>query len=327
MKFSDFVGNRDVINRLKNQVRFEKTFHSYIFDGADGIGKKRLAYTLAQAILCRHLSEGGEPCGVCNACKKVLSQNHGDIHYITTDGSSIKDEQVEEMQQILFSKPFDADRTILIIDDADTMTQRAQNRLLKTLEEPAGSVTVMLLTKKISDVLPTIVSRSAVIRLKPVDRELIKDFLIKQIGVAGHEAQIAAAYSYGSPGRAVRLINDESFISKRESSIECACGLIEKKSLLEFAQLFEEYNTSKENILDFLEMMSFWYRDLLLISQNMDESLLMNCDKRERLRELSKKTNLKQVCKILEQLEKTKYDIMMNVNINYALKNMYLEIN
>ncbi len=327
MKFSDFVGNRDVINRLKNQVKFERTFHSYIFDGADGIGKKTLAYTLAQAILCRQLSEDGEPCGVCNACKKVLSGNHGDIHYITTDGSSIKDEQVEEMQQILFSKPFDGDRTILIIDEADTMTPRAQNRLLKTLEEPAGSVTVMLLTKKISDVLPTIVSRSAVIRLKPADRNLIREFLVKRVGAGEREAQLAAAYSYGNPGRAVRLINDENFISKREGSIECACGLIEKKSLLEFSRLFEEYNTSKENILDFMEMMSFWYRDLLLIAQNMDDSLMMNRDKQDRLRELSEKTNLKQVCKILEQLEKTKYDIMMNVNINYALKNMYLEIN
>lgn len=326
MRFSEIVGNREGIDRLKKQIRSSRPFHAYIFDGAEGVGKRRLAYTFAQALVCRDPDEG-EPCGTCDACRKAVSGNHGDIHYITSDGSSIKDEQVEKLQEILCSKPFDGEKTVLIIDKADTMTVRAQNRLLKTLEEPAESVIIILLTEKISEMLPTIVSRSITVKLKPVDRKEIKEFLIRETGADEISAETAAAYSYGSPGKGIRLLRDEAFKSRRERSIECACGILEKKTLAEFMQLMNENVSQKEETLEFMEMMTFWYRDLMLLSQGADPEYIMNRDYMDRLNDFYKKTGLKKICKVLEKLEETKYDIIMNVNTSFALKNMYLEIN
>ena len=326
MRFSEFIGNQDAADRLKKQIISGKSFHAYIFDGAEGIGKKRLAYTFAQALMCKNSVEG-EPCEACAACKKVASGNHGDIHYITSDGSSIKDEQVEGLQEILFSKPFDGDRTVLIIDKADTMTVRAQNRLLKTLEEPVAGVTLILLTEKISELLPTITSRSIVIRLKPAEKDQIKEFLQRETGADEISAELAAAYSCGCPGKGIKLLEEEGFKARRARSINCAKALIEKATLAEFIEAMGEDISGKEDTLEFMEMMSFWYKDLLFIANGMSKEYIMNQDHYEELADFYKKTDLKKICHIIEKLEETKYDIIMNVNINYALKNMYLEIN
>lgn len=326
MRFSEFIGNKDAADRLRKQICNNKTFHAYIFDGAEGIGKRRLAYTFAQGLMCKN-STGGEPCQICDACKKVVSGNHGDIHYITTDGSSIKDEQIEALQEILFSKPFDGDRTVLIIDKADTMTVRAQNRLLKTLEEPVGGVTIILLTEKISELLPTITSRSIVIRLRPAEKEEIKGFLLRETGTDEISAELAAAYSWGCPGKGKRLLEEEDFKARRARSIISAKAMVEKGTLAEFMATLGEDISGKETALEFMEMMSYWYKDVLFIASGMEKDHIVNQDHYEDLVEFYKKTNLKKICRILEKLEETKYDIMMNVSINYALKNMYLEIN
>ncbi|MDO4482358.1 MAG: DNA polymerase III subunit delta' [Bacillota bacterium] len=326
MRFSEIIGNRDGAERLRNQIRIGRPFHAYIFEGPGGVGKRKLAFTFAQALLCRDPQEG-EPCEKCNACKKAAGGNHADIHYIAPEGISIKDEVVEEVQEILYSKPFDGNKNILIIDKADTMTTKAQNRLLKIVEEPGESAVIIFLTEKISKMLPTIVSRSIAVKLKPADRKEIKEFLIRETGADEASAEIAASYSYGRPGKGVKLLRDEEFKSRREKSIECACGILEKKTLAEFQQLLGDSASDRESALEFLEMMSFWYRDLMLVSQGMDEQYIMNRDYMDRLEVFCKKTSLKKICRALEKLEEAKYDIIVHVNVNFVLTNMYLEIN
>ena len=326
MRFSEIVGNREGAEHLKKQVQGGHPFHAYIFDGAEGIGKRRLAYTFAQALVCRE-AVNGEPCGKCDACKKAESGNHGDIHYITSDGSSVKDEQLEAMQEVFASKPFDSDKSILIIDKADTMTTRAQNRMLKTLEEPGESTIIIMLTERISEMLPTIVSRSLVIKMKPANMEEIKAFLVNESGADEEAVEIAAAYSYGCPGKGLRLLKDEEFRRRREKSIECSCLLLEKKTMSEFVQLINEMELQKEDALELLDMMSFWFRDLMLISQGVGSEYIMNRDYIDRLAEQCKKTGIKKICKAIEKIEEGKYDIMMNLSTIRALKNIYLEIN
>ena len=324
MRFSEFTGNRESVMRLKERIREGTSFHAYLIDGPEGVGKRRLAYTAAQAMMCENPRDG-EPCGECPACRKVMGGNHADLHYITTDGSSIKDEQIEGIQGILFSKPFDGDHTILIIDKADTMTPRAQNRLLKTLEEPARTVSVFLLTEKRSDILPTIVSRSVIIRLGPVEAEEIRQFLIGSCGANEKDAEIAAVCSGGCPGRAVRLLQDEDFQQRRERSIACAKALAEAESLPEFMQTLEEDLGDKEESLAFLDMVLLWYRDLLLLSLEAGEGI-MNRDRAEELDTAGKKVSRKQILRTLQELENAKQDIRMNANRGYVIRNMYLKI-
>lgn len=327
MRFSDFLGNEEVVSNLRERAISGKPFHAYIFEGAEGIGKKTLAYAFAQTLICENPDADGEACQECSACRKLLSGNHSDIHYVEPAERSIKDDQITALQEVLLSKPYDGNRTIVIIDKADTITERAQNRLLKTLEEPEPTVVIILLTEKISNLLPTIVSRSAVVRLKPVDGREISDYLIERLGFDMESAETAATYSYGCPGKAIRLLKEENLTEQRKKSIECACGLVEKRTPAEFIKLFEEGEQTQEKTLEILDMMIFWYRDALIISQNADRNLIMNIDHEDRLREFGKKVGVDKTCRIIEKLEDAKYDILMNMNTGYVLKNMYFEIN
>lgn len=327
MRFSEFLGNEEVVSKLQERAVSGRPFHAYIFEGAEGIGKKTLAYTFAQTLICENPDPDGEPCQECSACRKLLSGNHSDIHYIAPDGRSIKDDQITALQEVLLSKPYDGNRTVVIIDKADTITERAQNRLLKTLEEPEPTVIIILLTEKISDLLPTIVSRSAVIRLKPVDSRDIAEFMIDHYGFDSDSASVAATYSYGSPGKAIRLLREEDLTVQRRRSMDCACGLLEKRTPAEFIKLFEEGEQTQERMLETLDMMIFWYRDLLLLSQNAEMGLIMNIDHIDRLRTFGRKVSVEKICRAIEKLEDAKYDILMNMNTDYVLKNLYFEIN
>ena len=359
MQFSEFVGNRDVVTRLQKRAEENNPFHAYIFEGADGAGKRRLAFTLAQALLCEN-PKGGEPCGQCPACKKTESQNHSDVIYVTSDGNSLKEDVIGGLRKRLYEKPFDGSRTVLIIDRADTMTNVAQNMLLKTLEEPVETLNIILLSENSGELLPTIVSRAHLLRLKPVAAPVIQRFLIEKHGAEEREAAIAAAYSGGSPGKAVRLLKDEDFREKRRLAADCAAALRTAAAPSEFYPTVEAYTkfsedsdkarvkaekerlkadksgfsddrrekrpawTKKEIDRELLGMVSLWYRDVLLVSEGLESSCI-NGDRRDLLRETGQGLSRKQLFNILNKIEEAETEISMNGNRAYVWKNLFLQ--
>ena len=162
MIFSDINENKKIIDRLKNAVACGNVSHAYIFEGDMCTAKDVVANCFAKAILCKeHPAEGCDSCVVCN---KIEHGNHEDVFYVEKEGNSIKDEAVEDMQERLKTKP-NGERNIAIVKDADTMTLRAQNRLLKTLEEPPVGTVIMLLSENTENLINTILSRCVIIRL------------------------------------------------------------------------------------------------------------------------------------------------------------------
>ena len=327
MKFSQIVGNRLLIDRLKDAVMTQNPFHAYIFEGLNGVGKRLAANTFAQALLCSQPVDG-EPCGVCNNCKKMENENHSDYHYITSDGKSVKDQQIEEMQRLARKKPFDGERSIFVIDQAATITERAQNRLLKTLEEPDGKSVVILLVENMDAIVPTIVSRCAVFRFKPIPKEVIYHYLISDLGASEDQAALASTFAYGSMGKGKQLLFDEAFQERRKRSIRCAEYFIEKDPLAYFSgEIKDEINT-KEEAIEFLDLMEFWFRDVLLLLQGAPKTLFVNQDYIEKLKKMAQadESRGKRFCKIIEKIEETKADVILNVRTQYALKNLFLEM-
>ena len=137
--------------------------HAYIIEGDHLSGKKSFALGFARAVLCPE--KPGEGCGVCPACRRVSAGSHEDLHIVRMDERSVKTEAIEDLQEELKTKPQGtAGRHVVIIEDADSMTARAQNRLLKTLEEPQPGTVIMLLSENRENLLPTIRSRCQVLR-------------------------------------------------------------------------------------------------------------------------------------------------------------------
>ncbi len=162
MRFEIEEDNRILVQRLERVIRDERVSHAYILEGDHCIDKRAFAESFIKGILCpKHL---GENCGECNICAKIDHGNYEDLLYVTPDGLSIKDVAISEMQEKLKTMPYGT-RNIVIIENADLMTPRAQNRLLKTLEEPPGNALIVLLSENIENLVPTIQSRCVKYRL------------------------------------------------------------------------------------------------------------------------------------------------------------------
>ena len=162
MYFKEQKDNHNLIRRLEHVVQNDKISHAYIFEGSNCIDKKSFAESFVKGLLCPE--KAGENCGGCSICDKIDHMNHEDIIYISAEGNSIKDADILSMQERLKTKPF-GERNIVIMENSDMMTLRAQNRLLKTLEEPPGKSVIILLSENMENLVQTIQSRCVKYRI------------------------------------------------------------------------------------------------------------------------------------------------------------------
>lgn len=168
MNLNGFEGNEKLIQRLIATINNETVSHAYIFEGEAALDKVSFAKAFVKAVLCDE--SPGIGCDTCSICRKIDHDNYEDLFYIEADGKSIKDEAIEKLQERLKVKPY-GKRNIAVISDADTMTLRAQNRLLKTLEEPAKGTVLILLSENIENLTNTILSRCVKFRLNYFGQE------------------------------------------------------------------------------------------------------------------------------------------------------------
>ena len=144
--YETVIGHNRIKDHLINAVKTNTVSHAYIFNGADGIGKKTLAKTFAKAIQCEENT--GEPCGKCRSCLQVDGDNQPDIIWVKHDkpaSISVDDVRLQINSDILI-RPYSSKYKIYIVDEAEKMTVQAQNALLKTIEEPPSYGIIILLT-------------------------------------------------------------------------------------------------------------------------------------------------------------------------------------
>lgn len=146
-------------NRIINNHRLS---HAYLFCGEAGSGKLAVAKLIAMRLFCPHV-KNGLPCGKCNYCQRIMKDEHPDVLIVKPQGTSIKIEQIRNLEKEFTRSPVEGNRRIFIIDGADLMTTNAMNSLLKFIEEPKGNITSFLLTNRKASILPTIISRTQVI--------------------------------------------------------------------------------------------------------------------------------------------------------------------
>ena len=177
MSLKDYPEYSDVAERIKAAIVSDRLSHAYIIEGDSLSWRNEFAIDVAKAVLCRE--EPGVGCDKCSICRRIEHGNYQDLYTVDSDNHSVKDKDILELQQNLMNIPTgEGDRNIAIVSDADTMTVRAQNRFLKTLEEPQGGTLIMLLVENSEKLLPTIRSRCQTIRLyseaAESDQELIE---------------------------------------------------------------------------------------------------------------------------------------------------------
>ena len=170
--FEKLIGNDQIKESLEEAINSNNISHSYIFTGIQGIGKRLFAREYAKNIMCINSGKCNEE---CDSCLKFNSNSNTDFQEIEPDGKSIKIEQIRKMQEHVSKKPIISNRKVYIINDAEQMTEEAQNCLLKTLEEPPQYAVIILIASNENKLLATIKSRCVTIKFNRIsDGELKK---------------------------------------------------------------------------------------------------------------------------------------------------------
>ena len=318
MLYSQMAGQEEIKTSLIKSINNKQVSHCYLFEGPEGMGKYKLALVFAQSLLCLNFSM--EPCNECKSCIKVNSYNHPDLHIINEDGKSIKREDVDELVNSIYKRPYEAKRKVYIIKDAHLMTPQAANTFLKTLEEPPGNTVMILLTVNSNLLLPTLVSRCQEVKFRNVSKKTIKSYLK---GYDTDSVDLAASYSKGILNKAVDIIEGkDDILKKRQEIIKVFDRIINSDSEIIY-ELENYFEVEKDNIDLIIEIMIMWIRDVIFVNGNMDD-LVINKDYMPLLRNHGK--NMKRDSDIVEFLQNTSDNIKSNVNYKLAVDNMLLKI-
>lgn len=197
------VGHHRPREILRRMIRGNRLPHALLFEGPEGIGKKRVAIWTFQATLCE--VRPGEGCGECEQCASIERLLHPDLHLLEPQGDTIRVEQVREVEALLRFKPLKGKARALIIDDAHKMTPEASNSLLKTLEEPPPDTIIFLITPMAEGLLPTVRSRCQRIRFFPLKPHEVLEVL-EGLGVPPPEDRLLLE---GSPGKVLRAMQED----------------------------------------------------------------------------------------------------------------------
>lgn len=252
MKYTDILGNEKVKDILKKAVQHNTVLHSYLFVGEEGIGKSLFAKEFAKSILCLGKEK---PCEACKSCIEIEENNQPDYIEIVPDGNSIKIEQIRNMQLKVAEKPIVSTKKVYVIQEADTMTQEAQNALLKTLEEPPEYITIILIASNENSILNTIKSRCTKIVFEPLSNEELKRYAQEY----WKDATIPEEVFASSMGSIARLRNNIEHQELYTNVYQCI-NQIENKSLLDFLKQAESIAKAKEEsdaVLEFLVSLLF----------------------------------------------------------------------
>lgn len=292
--FENILGNDKIKKDLEKSLKNNRTSHSYMFIGEEGIGKKEIAKEFSKSILCLN-NVDRTYCNKCKSCLEFNSANHPDFKIIEPEGNTLKIDQIREFQKKVSEKPIVGSRKVYIINDSDKMTSEAQNCLLKTLEEPPEFVTIILIGSNESAFLSTIKSRCMILHFEPIQNELLKDYLEKKYNIIIKSQTMLETFQ-GSIGKALQLVEKQEIYEKIEEIIQN----LENKDIIDILKNAEIIYKEKDEIYSVLE-----YINIILLKLAKQEYKYAEC---------------------IEIVENTKKRLKSNANYDMSIDNMLIKI-
>ena len=317
INWSDIIGHENKIKQIREMINANQFPNAVIFSGISGIGKRRIARTVAAALLCEN-KDG--PCGKCPSCRTFTANSNPDYYCLEPDRSKanpiIKIEQIREMQKEVILMPASSNCRMVIIDDAECMNNVSQNCLLKTIEEPQGFSKFILITSNLSRLLMTLRSRCMIIKFEHLKQYEIEQTLKTQ---DVNEAEKVAIIANGSLGQAIDLAKNNG-LKIREDSL----NFLESVSKLSIEDIFikgqelsafpkEYFNQWTVNLQKFL-------RDILILGNGIENQYFYNVDLTDRLQSLKNNFVDNQIFSMIHETTEAQRRLKSNMTLQLLIE-------
>lgn len=309
----NIFGHDWAVEMLRQHVQHNALRHAYLLTGPAGVGRRSLAIRLAQAVQCQTPDAPGVPCRACRTCQQIEAGQHIDLLVTQAEaqGGTLKVEQIREVTRFLSLKPYASPFKIVLLLRFEEANLNAQNALLKTLEEAPAHALLLLTADNAEQLLPTIVSRCEVLRLRPGTAAAVTDFLLLH-GVEAEKARLLGHLSGGRPGYALRLAVDEKTLAFRAEKLDDLRELLSANRRARFAYA-EKLAKEKESFrLALFLWLSFW-RDVMLRAAG-SQAALTNLDRAEDIARLGGRLSLAEARRLTWQCEQAIERLEKNVN-------------
>lgn len=324
MDFNSILGQPVLVGSLRRVVQEDMVANGYIFCGPRGSGKSLIAAVFASALNCRS-EEHNKPCGSCTSCRKFDSGNHPNIDIIKPTGASIKIKQIREIIAKVAKKPFESGYKVIILEEADKMTQDAQDAFLKTLEEPPANTIFILLVQNHNSLLPTVVSRCQIFYMRKVSTQQIETYLLENYNYDKEQINFAAVSANGIIGRAIEMLNNKELQELRLLYVSLI-SKIPNNSYTELSVAAGEITESREAAERLLDFMLSWYRDILINKQDCERQVLVNSDNADVIMRLGERLDENKLNRIIDVIKRTISYINHNVGTKNSVDSMLLNI-
>jgi len=321
----NLIGHEWAVDMLKKHVVRGTMRHAYLFAGPPGLGRRTLALRFAQALNCETPAGAGIPCGECRNCRQIASMQHPDLMVIRADaeGGTMKVDQIREARRTLTLKPYAANYRVALFLRFQEANDSAANALLKTLEEAPSYAVLILTADNPEQLLPTIVSRCEVLRLRPLGIEEVRGAL-EEKGFEANQSKLIAHISGGRFGYARRLLESETLLTEREERLNDLQNLITASRVEKFSyadKLAKDKDSMRRVMLIWL---SYW-RDVMLRTAQA-ETPLVNLDRNLEIEDISQRMDLSSARLVVRDLESTLEKMERNVNSRLLAEVLLLDL-
>ena len=323
-----------MVNALRKGIQSGRLSHAYLLVGPARVGKMTLALDLARAVNC--LGDDA-PCGACRQCRRVSDGLHADVRLLgleqqkadeTRTRVAIGIDQVRAIQREANLKPYEGKRRVLIFDGAERLSEEAANALLKTLEEPPDQVLLMLLASDAESLPPTIVSRCALLKLRPLPLSRLAGELQANHGAGREKADEIARLSGGRLGWALEALRDPTLLERRAERLQniqdTVRGNLEERFSFA-AGLASRFTRDRDVARQEIALWLQWWRDVLVVKEGAEE-LVENLAVADRIQSVAQSLSSAQIAAAIAAINESSAHLENNVNPRLALEGLMLAL-
>ena len=325
--FGEILGNEPIKQHFKLAMANDKVSHSYMLAGEKGMGKKMIAKAFAMALLCENKTDGLEPCMKCRSCIQALSENNPDIVFVRHEKPklvSVQDIRTQLVADIGY-KPYSYKHKVYIVEDAQFMNIEAQNAMLKTIEEPPSYAVIILLVTNTGSMLQTVLSRTVVLNVQPIKKEIVKEYLMKNDKIVDYQADVAASFAGGNLGKAKEIAASEQFRELMEE-VKQLLRYIKDMQAYEVVAAVKRASEYKVSFDDYLDLLTLWFRDVLLFKASQDANSILFKEEIKTIKQHAASSSYNGIEEILSAIEKAKTRLKCNVNFDTTIELLFLTI-